>query len=256
MHELQQSFRDNIFNQNGDLSFISSNFPQERFDVYRQTIFENMVNALRITYPGVWKLLGDECANSVANAYSKMDKNLPRTGCLDDFGGDFPDFLATLKELSELPYLQDYAHYEWLKHLAYIAENANHIDPSDLMKIPEGEIDHITFHFCSSVYIFKSSYPLFDTHEIVQNDSAKAITLKQEKAYGVIGRKAGEIHTYWITEEHWNFIKKLSEGETLLESSQYAQEINNNFDLSTAIAFILQAELVDNIINNGGKNAH
>lgn len=259
MHELlklQQSFYSNILNQESDLSFISSNFPQERFDVYRQTIFENMVNALRITYPGVWELLGEDCANIVANAYSKMDKNLPRTGCLDDFGGDFPDFVSTLKELSELPYLQDYAHYEWLKHLAYIALDSKPIVPSDLMNIPEDEIDHVTFHFCPSVYLFHSKYPLFDIHEIVQDASAKAITLSQEEAYGIISRKDNDIHTYWATRDNWHFIKKLFEGVTLLESAEYAQTINNNFDLSSAIAFVLQAEMVDNIINNGGKNAH
>ncbi|HFE6167594.1 TPA: DNA-binding domain-containing protein, partial [Legionella pneumophila] len=77
MHELlklQESFYRNIFKKDVDLSFISSDFSQERLDVYRQTIFENMINALRITYPGVWKLIGNECANSVAYTYCKKDK--------------------------------------------------------------------------------------------------------------------------------------------------------------------------------------
>lgn len=259
MHELlklQQSFYSNIFKQDDDLSFINSNFPQERFDVYRQTIFENMINALKITYPGVLKLLGEDCANSVAYAYSKTDQNLPKTGCLDDFGGNFPEFLSTLEQLSELPYLKDYAHYEWLKHLAYIATDAKPIEPSDLMSIPEDEIDHVTFHFCPSVYLFRSRYPLFDVHEVVEDSAAKAITLNQEEAYGIISRKDNDIHTYWAARDNWHFIKKLFEGATLLESAEYAQTINNNFDLSSAIAFVLQAELVDNIINEGGKNVH
>lgn len=256
MHELQQLFRRNIFNQTNDLSFISSNFPQERFDLYRQTIVENMTNALRITYSGVWKLLGDACANSVAYTYSKIDKNLPKTGCLDDFGEGFANFLATLKELSQIPYLRDYAHYEWLKHLAYIAKDSSSIIPSDLMNIPEDKIDHINFHFRPSVYMFQSQYPLFDVHEIVQDTSAKTMTLKREDSYGVINRTGDEINTYWITNDHWHFIKKLSENGTLLESSEYAQKFNKNFELSSAIAFILQAELVEKLIDKGGNNAH
>jgi hypothetical protein len=254
--KLQQSFYCNIFKQGDDLSFISSNFPQERFDVYRQTIFENMKGALRITYSGIWKLLGEACANSVAYAYSKMDQNLPKTGCLDDFGGNFPKFLSTLEQLSELPYLRDYAHYEWLKHLAYMATDSKSISPEDLMSIPEDEIDHVTFHFCPSVYIFQSKYPLFDVHEIVQDNSAKEVTLQQKESYGIINRKENEIHTYWTEEGNWSFIKKLFEGAPLLESAEYAQTINHSFDLSSAIAFVLQAELADNIINEGGKNAH
>jgi hypothetical protein len=259
MHELvklQQFFYNNIFNQDTDLGFISSNFPKERFEIYRQTIFENMINALKITYPGVWKLLGRTCANSVAYAYSKTAQNLPKTGCLDDFGEDFSQFLSTLEQLSELAYLRDYAHYEWLKHLAYIAPDSKPVDPSDLMSIPEGEIDHVRFHFCPSVYLFHSKYPLFDIHEIVKDASAKSITLKQEEAYGIISRQNNDIHTYWTAEDKWHLIKKLFEGATLLESVEYAQTINNNFDLSSAIAFVLQAQLVDKIIYNGGKNAH
>lgn len=259
MHELQklqQSFYSNIFKQSDDLSFISSNFPQERFDVYRETIFENMINALRITYPGVWILLGENCASSVANAYSKKDRNLPKTGCLDDFGGDFPEFLSTLEQLATLPYLRDYAHYEWLKHLAYMASDSRPIAPSDLMRIPEDEIDHVTFHFCPPVYLFHSKYPLFDIYEIVQDTSAKAITLNQEKAYGIISRKDNDIHTYWVAEDSWHFIKKLFEGATLSDSAENAQTISNNFDLSSAIAFILQAQLVDQIFISGGNNVN
>lgn len=259
MHELlkmQQSFYSHIFKKDDNLNFISSNFPQERFDVYRQTIFENMKSVLRITYPGVWKLLGDECANSVAYAYCKTAQNLPKTGCLDDFGSNFPKFLSTLEQLSSLPYLRDYAYYDWLKHLAYIAADVKPIDHSDLMKIPEDEIDHVTFHFCPSVSLFHSKYPLFDIHEIVQDASAKAITLNQEEAYGIISRKDNDIHTYWVAEDKWHFIKKLFEGATLLGGTEYAQTINSNFDLSSAIAFVLQAELAGNIINNRGNNVY
>ena len=259
MHELlklQKSFYRNIFNKDDDLSFISSNFPQERFDVYRQTVFENMINALRITYPGVWKLLGEICANSVANSYCKTAKNLPKTGCLDDFGGNFPEFLSTLKQLSKLPYLKDYANYEWFKHLSYMAEDSKSISPSDLINISEDEMDYVKFHFCPSVHIFQSKYPLFDIHEIVEDTSAKAITLKSEAAYGVIGRKKNEIHTYWTAEDVWLFIKKLFEGATLLKSTEYVQRINHNFDLSSAVSFVLQAELVDNIMNDRVNNVH
>jgi len=248
--ELQRSFYSNIFKQGDNLNFISSNFPKERFDVYRQTIFENMTHALRITYPGVWKLLGEDCANSVAYAYSQKDQNLSKTGCLDDYGSNFPIFLSTVEKLSGLPYLKDYGHYEWLKHLADIAEDSVSINPHELMKIPEDKIDHITFHFCPSVNLFHSKYPLFDIHEIVQDVSGKTITLKQEEAYGIISRKDNEIYTYWVAVENWHFIRKLFEGESLLESAKHAETINYKFDLSSAIAFILQAELTCNFINN------
>jgi hypothetical protein len=246
LRQLQQSFCKNIFHEANDLAFIKSGYAQERFDVYRQTIFHNMVNALRITYPGVWKLLGAECANCAAHAYFQT-KHLPRTGCLDDFGGDFPDFLGSLSELSALPYLRDYAHYEWLRHLAYIAPDAQAISPSDVMNMPEDQIDHVKCHFCPCVYMVQSPYPLFDIHQVVQEDSATAITLKREEAFGVISRQDNDVHTYWIPKDYWCFIKTLSEGQTFSESYRYAQTINNNFNLSAVIAFILREKLIHKI---------
>ena len=202
MHELQQAFHHNIFRKEDDLSFISSNFPKERFDLYRQTIFENMRNALKITYPGVWKLLGDECAGSAAYAYCQLDQNLPRTGCLDDFGVGFPEFLATSDQLLNLPYLRDYAHYEWLKHISYIAADSKPILPSDLMSVPEDQIDHVTFQFRPSSHIFHSKYPLFDIHQIIEDTTGISITLKQEEGYGIISRRENEIQTYWIAKDN------------------------------------------------------
>ncbi len=251
--QVQQSFLNNVMQRNAqDLNFISSNFPHERFDVYRQTIFENMANALRITYPGIWKLVGDECANSIAYAYCQIDQHLPKTGCLDDFGESFSQFLSTLTQLSRLSYLQDYAQYEWLTHLSYTAADSKPISPSDLGGVHEDIIDHIKFNFCPAVFIFKSIYPLFDIHEVVQDCAANSIKLKQEGAYGIIGRKENEVHTYWLSAENWFFVKNLLEGQTLSASAEYAKRYNNNFDLSSVIAFILQAKLVDKIVHNGG----
>ena len=52
-------FINNIFKKdNQDLSFIASNFPDKRFEIYRQTIFGNMVNALRSTYPRHLEAIG------------------------------------------------------------------------------------------------------------------------------------------------------------------------------------------------------
>ena len=229
------------------MSFISSDYPGERFDVYRKTVFENMINALKITYPGVWKLLGDECANSVAYAYCQKNDNLPKTGCLDNFGESFSEFLSTLPQLSELPYLVDYASYEWFKHLSYIARDSKPIAPTALSHIPEELIDNVTFNFCPSVFIFGSKYPLFDIHHILQNGKEKEIKLNSQASYGIIGRKVDDIHTYWIAEDTWNFIKSLAGGGTLLKSSEYAQKFNASFDLISTITFILKTQLINNI---------
>lgn len=249
LSQLQNRFYQNIFDkENQDISFIRSQFAKERFDVYRYTIFHNMIQALKITFAGIWVLLGDDCANGVAHAFCQTSQHLPKTGCLDDFGSHFPDFLSQLRHLHSIPYLQDYARYEWLKHLAYAAPDSKAISTLDLETIPEDKIDNVIFKFNPSFFLFTSSYPITEIHQIVQDCDAKPFTLSQTASYGVIVRKETETCTYWITKEHWLFLKKLSEGETFSKSVDFMEKYDNAFDLPSAIAFLLQAMLVEKIV--------
>jgi hypothetical protein len=248
--KLQQAFFEDIFVNNvPELNFISSEFAQERFNIYRQTIFENMRNALQITFPGIWNLLGEECANKVAFAYCTHEQHLPKSGCLDDFGAEFPDFLLTIKQLQAVPYLRDYAHYEWLKHNAYGAREPEHFSVLTLQNIPEAEIDNIKFIFIPACFLFVSQFPIDAIEKIATGESNQMITLSEEYVfYGIITRTQSVVHTLWIDEILWHFIKHLSGGYCLSDSAKHAQDLNENFDLAGAIAFLLQSQLINNII--------
>lgn len=116
------------------LPFIKpSHIPESaRFKVYKNTSFENLCNALKITFPGIWKLIGEECARSVSYVFTKDIKNLPSNGYIDDWGRDFSKFLSTVSELSDLKYLEDYAEFEWLQHSSFCAMDADVLDPVEL----------------------------------------------------------------------------------------------------------------------------
>lgn len=245
--KLQESFFENIFRNNSvELDFISSGFARERFNIYRQTIFENMRNALQITFPGIWSLLGEECANQVAFAYCNQEENLPKTGCLDDFGSEFADFLLTLKQLQSLPYLRDYAHYEWLRHQAYGAEESKPFSILELQNVPQEEIDNIKFCFIPACFLFSSRFPIDAIEKIATGESDQMINLSDEQAvYGIVTRRQGVVQTLWIEEALWRFIKSLSAGYCLSESTQ---SLNQNFDLTAAIVFLIQSQLINKII--------
>lgn len=248
--KLQESFFENIFRRSsGSLDFISSEFAKERFNIYRQTIFENMRNALQITFPGIWSLLGEECANNVAFAYCNQAENLPKTGCLDDFGGDFADFLLTLKQLQSLPYLRDYAHYEWLRHKAYGAEESGYCSILELQNVPEEEIDNIKFCFIPACFFFSSPFPIDLIEKIATSESDRIINLSDGQAvYGIITCSQSIGHTLWIEETLWRFIESLSAGYCLSDGAKYAQSLNQNFDLTAAIVFLIQSQLIHKII--------
>jgi hypothetical protein len=242
--EIQRSFYKSIVQkETEDLYFISSTLASERFDIYRQTIFSNMQKALKITFSGIWELLGDECADTVAYAFCQESSHLPKTGCLDDFGKEFPKFIGSLKELSSIPYLEDYASYELLKHLAYGALDANSISSADLQNISESQIDKTVFSFVPACFMFSSKFPIHDVCEIVHNKDAEPITLTDKAAYGVITRVNDEVITLWISKDLWMFIDYLIKGYNLSQSVGYVQEKYLEFDLTYALSFILEKQI-------------
>lgn len=249
---IQKKFKESIFQKNlKELNFIRSNLADERLEIYRQTIYENMRNALKITFPGIWTLLGEECANNAAFAFCKLSKNLPKTGCLDDFGEEFPSFLGSLQELHPLPYLKDYASYEWIKHLAHSARRTPAISPLSLQSLPEQIIEDITFSLVPACYLFSSIFPLVEINEIVKNAQANAITLNKKPSYAIIVGLKDDVYTFWISKGNWILIEQFFLGKTLSHSADYAAKSDNDFNLNEGIALALKMQIIKSIVYQG-----
>lgn len=249
LEQIQKSFCEAIFNDTSNFKdLIKSSDPDKRIQIYRVTVFENLLNALSLTFPGIWKLLGEDCSRGVGYTYIKNKENLPLSGCLDDWGSTFPDFLEKQKELKHLPYLKDYASYEWLKHSAYGAYSEKSFDLSDLEAIPEDQMESIGFSLIPSVFIFYSDFNLADIEEIIENPNAKALELNTLGSYAIIARPHDETLTFWVTQDLWLFIRYLYEGLNISQSFDKTCEKCPDFNLADAIHFLLSKELIFKII--------
>src|SRR5437899_2589733 len=85
--------------------------PAERLDVYRNTFASVLTTALRLSYPAVHRLVGAEFFEGAARVF--IETSLPRSACLDDYGDEFPGFLAGFEPVSSLACLADVARVEW-----------------------------------------------------------------------------------------------------------------------------------------------
>ncbi len=253
MHSLestQKIFQQSILQQDlVDTSFIKSSYPTERLSIYRQTILENITNSLKITFPGIWKLLGDECAYSAVYAFCKHKQNLPISGCLDDFGEKFPQFLEAQKEFNALPYLKDYGRFEWLQHQSYRAKHLPSISTSELEMISDDIIEETGFSLIPSAFTFTAEFPIDQIQKIIEDPSAKPINLTSKKVYAVIARPGLKVLILWITEELWQFINLLTQGFNFIEITQKIDKLN----LTEAICFMLQNQLICEINIKGKK---
>lgn len=244
LERTQATFLDCLLDRECDADFIQSTSPLERLSVYRNTMYENLRNALELTFPGVWKLLGEECANSVAKAFCKKEGNLPTTGCLDDWGVQFPKFLAKQKELDAVPYIQDFAEYEWLRSKAFAAKDCTALTFADLERVALDQVDSLCFSFVPSLFKYFSDFPLDDIQHQVDDPSAEPLVLSDKKAYVLLARFDNQLCTYWVSESLWFFVNTLALGRSLAVAAEELTERYPDFDLTQSLLFLFQKKLV------------
>src|SRR5437868_368493 len=78
--------------------------------IHRNTVLAGLANALRLTYPTVAWLTGEDFFDQTAALFAS--RNPPRTACLSDYGGGFADFLEVYPPAAGFSYLADVARFD------------------------------------------------------------------------------------------------------------------------------------------------
>jgi hypothetical protein len=247
--QIQENFCAGVMDyQNTDiLQHICRNniTPEFRISIYRNTILQNLRHALENTFPAIWKLVGQECADSLAYLFVQDKINLPVNNCLDDWGKKFPKFLQNMKPISHLVYLKDIAQVEWLKHLSYCAKDYQPFDPTKLQKILDNRMEQLRLLFNPTVFLYSSRYFLKDIFDLIEHpDEKDTIDLKPVPCYVVITRHYNHVVIHWVSEEMFNFFSYIKKRFTLIQSYECLLKANPDFDLVAALQFMLKNNLL------------
>jgi len=207
--------------------------PEARLAIYRNTYHGNLVSALRISYPAVKRLVGEDFFEGAARAF--IDTHPPRSGYLNDYGAEVGDFLAQFAP--SLPYLTDVARLEWAVNSALHAEDALPLDPTRLSALP-ADCDPI-FVAHPSATLMECAYPA-DTiwrATLDENDNAlSAIDLVDGPLNLVVNRGADGVSVARLSADEFNFAKAIFAGVPLLRALDVAKS-----DMSTSLAAHLAA---------------
>ena len=129
--DLQRAFAASMLHEEDDAvcgAVVDDGFAAaERLRIYRNTCRSTLIEALRMTYPAVERLVGRDFFDRAAARYAGTHP--PQSGYLNEYGGEFPEFLAAFAPASELPYLADVARFEWALGVAANAADAPVLDP-------------------------------------------------------------------------------------------------------------------------------
>jgi hypothetical protein len=202
----QQQFYRAIFDKNKTMTGIDDS----RLNIYRQTIFHSLGNALSTSYPVISKLVGAEFFRLLTKQYIQHYPSV--SGDLNRYGDVFFQLLQSLPETAELPYLADVAKLEWSVQLA---ENSRDHTPFPIEKLIAVAPEHypdLQFFLHPSVNLLSSLYPIADIWQANQRDGDGVVELYTGEYYYLIYRVDYQVTVTSVNADQWAFLTAIQQG--------------------------------------------
>jgi len=190
--------------------------PADRLSIYRNTSRTALTNALRLNFPAVRRLVGEDFFAAAADTF--ITREPPHTAWLDPYGQGFPEFLRSFEPARSLVYLPDVARLERVVGNALHAPDAEPLEYLQLVGVEPSVQGRLSFTPHPSVSLVLSPYPVDAIWRAVlaRDDAALAtIDLSAGAVRLLVERRAGEIEVTRIDERQWKFAKALFTGHSL-----------------------------------------
>lgn len=197
-----------------------------------------LINALRVRYPVVEKLVGTPVFDTITQDF--VASHRPASPVLIDYGGDYPDFNAAN---SELPHLADIARLESLWWQAYHAADIEPLAAGDFAVLSPENLETAHFAFHPSAAIIASRWAIGAIWKAArQNAELNAIEIGRPQTV-LVWRHQMDVQMNVINPATAQFLITLMEGKGLAE----AIGADPHFDLQTQFQILIASQLVTEI---------
>lgn len=234
--ELQAAMRRSLVHRDSATAaaMLAAHVAPDRLDIYRNTFLLTLTKALRLCFPAVQKLAGEEFFEGAAQIF--IAENPPRAAWLDQYGAGFPDFLRSFAPASSVPYLPDVARLEWAVNCALHAADAEPLDPAMVAAVAPEDQSRICFLANPSITLLQADYPVDDIWRAVlvgDDDALATIDLDCEPIQLLVERRATGVEAARLELRKWQFLAALCVGQPIETAIGAAAA---DFDCSSALA--------------------
>jgi putative DNA-binding protein len=193
--------------------------PEDAIGIYRNTFIAGATRALKLSYPAVERLTGTEFFDHVAAEFIAVSP--PSSGCLDDYGAGFAEFLARCESVAGLSYLPDVARLEWAVDFALhaadaavvTAENfsaAGTIAPERLVLVPHPSLSLLQTEFPADA-IWRAALAR-------DHDALSSLTLSGGPFFLLVERTGEGVDVTRIPQAAWMFLSALCAGRSFADA--------------------------------------
>lgn len=211
----------------------------KRFNVYRNNVTHSLVTALSEIFPAVAMILGDENFRMIAREFLRVHP--PRSRLVFEYGHGFGDFLAGFEPIRHLKYLPDVARLEraWLD--AFHAADRTPLAPADLAALPPEALAEARFTPDPAMHLLRSDYAvhtIFTAHRTGPMPDRIDAGIAEA---ALVTRPALDVQVRGLNRGQFAFLYALANGAALQQAAGAALEADPGFDLSAAIALMLES---------------
>jgi len=211
-----------------------------RFAVYRNNVVAGLSESMKITFPAVARIVGEEFFQAMARAYVVADP--PRSPMLLEYGSGFPDFIERFPPAATLPYLADVARIENAWKEAFHAPEAAPLPPAALAAIAQDQVAALRLRLHPSVRLVTSRYPALTIWRMnVDGGVPGPVDLKAGGEDALVVRPAANVEVRFVPPGGAAFVRRLGEGAALGEAANAGLAASEAFDLSASLAGLISA---------------
>ena len=208
-----------------------------RFDIYRNTRVSVLATALSLAFPAVQHLVGPEFFEGAAGLF--VARAPPHSAWLDEYGAEFPEFLARLPQAASVPYLADVACLEWHVNLALHAPDAPLLDIARLTARGESELAQLRFEAHPAVRLLRCEFPVdIIWRAVLERDdrAMAAVDLAEGPVWLLVHRTLTGIDVMRQGECEWRLTADLFSGKPLSAALEGTPSVDAHSVLATLLA--------------------
>jgi hypothetical protein len=206
-----------------------------RLNIYRNNTITNLCNALKADYPVLERLVGNDFFLYAARCYIAQTPS--RSGDINDYGDDFPKFIAGFPAASTLPYLGDVAYLERAWKRSYYAADAEAIDALQLSVVALERLSVLRFNLHPAVQLLSSPYPVTRIWSANQfhSEPAEQIDLDAGAELILLQRVVGSVEITLLPPVEYVWLVALRDGHCLDAAIEAAYSVTDAFDLASCL---------------------
>jgi len=194
-----------------------------RLQIYRNNHRETLLQTLRLTYPAVLKLVGEDFFDHVGATF--VMQYAAGSAWLERYGAAFPTFLAEHARTAGLSYLGDVARLELLVNQARCADDAEACDPAALMALDERSAASVRFQPHPALGLMRAAAPVdLIRAAALAGDELRlaALDVDAGPVHLLVSRGAEGVEVRRLEAGAWRFAEALMMGQCLGQALQHA----------------------------------